>query len=323
MRILTGIQASGELHFGNYFGAMRPMIELSRQADQTFVFVADLHALTSHPDPQQLKHYTNEMVLDWLAWGLDPEQVVFWRQSDVPEHTQLAWILSSQIGVGHLQRAHSYKDKVAKGIEPNAALLTYPVLQAADILLYHPTHVPVGKDQEQHLEMTRDIALSFNSRYGENLFTIPETYTSLQTKRMQGLDGHKMSKSYGNTIPLNATPSQLKKLIMAIPTDSAGVDEPKPAARDTLLCHLAEFFMAEGEFEDYCLRLEQGGFGYGDAKKSLLQAIETLRMPALERRSQLAQNPDLVNDILSDGQQKASAIAKQTYITAARAVGIT
>src|SRR5437879_3558072 len=234
MRILSGIQPSGVLHIGNYFGMMRPAIELQKEGE-TFYFIADYHALTSVRDPKALREHSRQVALDFLACGLDPERAALFRQSDVPQVTELAWILSTIAPMGLLERAHSYKDKLARGMAATVGLFNYPVLMAADILIYDSDIVPVGKDQKQHVEVCRDLAAKMNHIFGESLLKVPQARIREETAVVPGLDGQKMSKSYGNTIGLFEDEKSLKKMIMGIPTDSTPVEAPKPVENSIIL----------------------------------------------------------------------------------------
>ena len=319
MRILTGIQPSGQLHIGNYFGSMRPMLERQGQGEM-FWFIANYHALTTVHDAEALRRQTWDVALDFLACGLDPAKTVFYRQSDVPEVQELAWILSNVTPLGLLERCHSYKDKLAKGIAPNHGLLAYPVLMAADILLMQTDLVPVGKDQKQHLEVTRDIAIKFNNLFGET-FKLPEPAIAEAVAVVPGTDGQKMSKSYGNTIELFGPPRQVRKKIMGIVTDSTPLKAPK----DPEACNvfkLYKLFATPGQQADLAARYRAGGMGYGTAKKELADQFEALFAPLRERRAELAAHPDDVEDILRAGAEKARAEAQKTLHAARRAVGL-
>ena len=274
MRILSGVQSSGRLHWGNYFGAIKQHIALQdEQGAERFYFIADFHALTTVQDAARMRRLTQEAAVDYLALGLDPARSTFFRQSDVPEVQELAWLLSTVTGMGLLERAHSYKDKIAKGIKPSVGLFYYPVLMAADILAYKSTLVPVGEDQVQHIEMTQDMAGYFNTTYGSQVFVRPEAKLSA-APRVPGVDGEKMSKSYGNTIDLQADEKGLKKAIMGIKTDSTPVEDPKDPARDTVFT-LYSLFATPAERDTLAARYRAGGMGYGEAKKLLLEkAIE-------------------------------------------------
>jgi len=307
MRTLTGITPSGTVHIGNYFGAMRPAIEAQARGE-CFYFIADYHSMTSPVDPAERRRSTYGVALDWLACGLDPQHSVFWRQSDVPEVAELMWILGSVTPMGLLERAHSYKDKIAKGLSPNFGLFAYPVLMAADILLYDTNRVPVGKDQKQHLEMTRDIAIKFNETYGETL-VVPEAVIREDVALVPGLDGQKMSKSYGNAVELFGDEKVLRKKIMGLVMDSRTPAEPKPDADQNLAIRLLKLF-APGEVAlDFEQRLRAGGLGYGDLKKTLFEHYWNYFAAARARRAELAANPDYVNRVLAEGATRARAVA--------------
>ncbi len=319
-RILSGVQPSGKLHLGNYFGAIQQHIELQHQGD-AFYFIADYHALTTIQDRAQLAAAVHDVALDYLALGLDPEQACFWRQSDVPEVCELTWFLSSVTGMGLLERGHSYKDKVARGITPRAGLFFYPVLMAADILAFRSDVVPVGKDQVQHIEMTQDMAEAFHAAYDCQVFQRPESRLAEGGAVVPGTDGQKMSKSYRNTIEIFATGKPLKKSVMSIVTDSLGVDEPK----DPEACAVFQIYrlVAEPEQADeMARRLAAGGYGYGDAKKTLLAAIDEHFGPARERRAALAARPDEVAGILAEGARRARAEARGVLEQVREAVGM-
>lgn len=309
MRILSGIQPSGQLHIGNYFGMMRSMIANMDQAE-LYAFIVDLHALTTVHDRERLSRGTLEAAADFLALGLDPKRCIFWVQSDVPEVTELTWILSTLTPMGLLERCHSYKDKVAKGIVPSHGLFSYPVLMAADILLYQAERVPVGKDQKQHIEVARDIAIKFNNTFGET-FVIPEPVIDDNLATIPGLDGQKMSKSYGNTIPIFLAPKELKKRVMAIVTDSKPVEEPKDPDRCNLYNIYKLFAPADRLAEVRGLYLN-GGAMYGKIKLELLDLLIETFGPAQEKRAQLLADPGQVRDILHKGAEKARAKAAIT-----------
>src|SRR6266436_3991502 len=266
MRILSGIQPSGALHLGNYFGMMRPAIELQDKGE-AFYFIADYHSMTTLFDPAERRQNTLDVALDFLACGLDPNKAVFFRQSDVPEVTELTWMLSTVTPMGLLERATSYKDKIAKGLSPNHGLFAYPVLMAADILIYDSNVVPVGQDQKQHVEITRDIAVKFNEQYGQT-FVIPEPQIRTEVAKVPGLDGEKMSKSYGNTIEIFGDEKMLRKKVMSVKMDSRTPQEPKPDAEQNLAIQLLKLVAPAEVALDYEERLRVGGFGYGDLKKS-------------------------------------------------------
>jgi tryptophanyl-tRNA synthetase len=307
MRTLTGITPSGTVHIGNYFGAMRPAIEAQARGE-CFYFIADYHSMTSPVDPAERRRSTLGVALDWLACGLDPRHSVFWRQSDVPEVAELMWILGSVTPMGLLERAHSYKDKIAKGLSPNFGLFAYPVLMAADILLYDTNLVPVGKDQKQHLEMTRDIAIKFNETYGETL-VVPEAVIREDVALVPGLDGQKMSKSYGNAVEIFGDEKVLRKKVMSIVMDSRTPAEPKPDADQNLAIRLLKLF-APGEVAvDFENRLRTGGLGYGDLKKALFEHYWDYFAAARARRAELAANLDYVQGVLTGGADRARAVA--------------
>lgn len=319
MRTLTGIQPSGALHIGNYFGAIKQMIDL-QQSDDLFLFIPNYHALTSLRDGNALRENTLEAAITLLSLGLDPEKSTFWVQSDVKEVLELYWILSSYTPMGLLERAHSYKDKVAKGIGANHSLFSYPVLMAADILLYHANRIPVGKDQIQHVEITRDIAIKFNNEHGD-IFTLPEFKVDENVATVPGLDGAKMSKSYGNTINIFCTEKELKKRCSAIITDSTPMEEPK----DPFTCNvfaLAKLFLDEAGQNDLIERYRRGGEGHGHFKMYLKELIWDYFAPHRERRAYYQAQPDEVRDILNQGASKARVIAEETMETIRSAVGI-
>lgn len=319
MRILSGFQPSGTLHIGNYFGAMRPNLEFQKLGE-SFLFIADYHALTTNPEPAALRERVHHVALDFLACGLDPEHTVFFRQSDVPEVTELMWVLNTITTVGFLERAHSYKDKVAKGFMPNAGLFTYPVLMAADILLYQSDLVPVGKDQKQHLEITRDLAIRFNEHYGD-IFTVPKGHIPEEIAVIPGIDGQKMSKSYDNTIPMFGHEKAIKKLVMSIVTDSKGLEEPK----DPENCNVAKLYKlmaAPAQYEELCARYRAGNFGYGHAKLALFELLNDYFGPMRKRRAELEKDPGLVDAILKRGAERARGVACATMDKVRRAVGL-
>ena len=317
MRVLSAMQPSGRLHWGNYFGSMRPNLELATKANESLFFIADLHALTTIQNPSELRALVSEAVTDYLAVGFDPRKTIIFRQSDVPKHAELQWILSTVTPMGLLERAVSYKDKVEKGIAATAGLFMYPVLMAADILLYDSTHVPVGKDQKQHVEMTRDIALKFNHVFGETL-TLPEPLIGEEVAVVPGVDGQKMSKSYGNTIPLFGPEKEIEKAVMRIATDSKGATEPKDPKTSTIY-QLHRLFLAKAEADT--LAAEYGkGLSYGDAKKKLLQAASAYFAPMKTRRDKLSSND--VESVLTEGAQKARTIAAITMERVRKATGL-
>lgn len=320
MRILTGIQPSGQLHIGNYYGAIKPAVELQARGDCTY-FIADYHSMTSLTDAAQRRQNSLDVALDWLACGLDAQRSVFFRQSDVPEVCELMWILGTLTPMGLLERAHSYKDKTAKGISPNFGLFAYPVLMAADILLYDTNVVPVGRDQKQHVEMTRDMAIKFNHTYGET-FVVPEPEIRDETAVVPGLDGQKMSKSYGNTLPIFGEEKATRKLIMSIMMDSRTPAEPKPDADRNLAIQLLKLVAPAEVAADYENRLRAGGLGYGDLKKALFEHYWNFFASYRAKRAELAANPDHVRAILRDGAERARATASEVLSRARRASGL-
>jgi tryptophanyl-tRNA synthetase len=320
MRILTGIQPSGTLHIGNYFGAMKPAVELQERGE-AYYFIADYHSMTSLTDAAQRRKNTLDVALDFLACGLDPKRSVFWRQSDLPEVCELMWVLGTLTPMGLLERAHSYKDKTAKGISPNFGLFAYPVLMAADILLYDANLVPVGKDQRQHLEMTRDIAIKFNQSYGET-FIVPDAEIREEVSTVPGLDGQKMSKSYGNTIDLFGDEKATRKKIMGIVMDSRTPAEPEPDADKNLAIQLLKLVAPAEVATDFENRLRAGGLGYGDLKKALFEHYWNHFAVARARRAELAANLDYVNQVLKDGAERARATASGVLTRARKACGL-
>ncbi len=320
MRILSGIQPSGALHLGNYFGMMRPALELQEKGE-AFYFIADYHSMTSLFDPAQRRRNTLDVALDFLACGLDPKRTVFFRQSDVPEVTELTWILSTMTPMGLLERAHSYKDKTAKGIAASLGLFAYPVLMAADILIYDSNLVPVGRDQKQHVEMTRDIAIKFNEQYGQT-FVIPEPQIRDEVAVVPGTDGQKMSKSYGNTIEIFGDEKATRKKIMGIVMDSRTPAEPKPDADKNLAVQLLKLVAPAAVAKDFEGRLRAGGLGYGDLKKALYEHYWNYFADARQRRAELVTNLDYVNQILAGGAQKARAQAQKVLQRAKVASGL-
>ena len=320
MRTLTGITPSATLHIGNYFGAMCPAIEAQARGD-CFYFIADYHSMTVLTDAAQRRAFTLDIAIDWLACGLDPKVSVFWRQSDVPEVCELTWMIGSLTPMGLLERAHSYKDKTAKGISPNFGLFAYPVLMAADILLYDTHRVPVGKDQKQHLEMTRDIAIKFNETYGET-FVVPEAEIRDEVAVIPGLDGQKMSKSYGNGIEIFGDEKVLRKKIMGIKMDSRTPAEPKPDADQNLAIQLLKHVAPAEITADYENRLRIGGLGYGDLKKALFEHYWSYFAAARARRAELVANVDHVEAVLRDGAERARVVAAQVMARARLACGL-
>ncbi len=320
MRTLTGIQPSGTLHIGNYFGAMRPAIE-AQSRGECFFFIADYHSMTSLFDPAIRRQNTLGVALDWLACGLDPKHSVFWRQSDVSQVVELMWLIGTLTPMGLLERAHSYKDKTARGISPNFGLFAYPVLMAADILLFDTQRVPVGRDQKQHLEMTRDIAIKFNLTYGDT-FVVPESEIREDMAVIPGLDGQKMSKSYGNTIDIFGDEKATRKKIMGIVMDSRTPAEPKPDADKNLAIQLLKLFAPADVALDFENRLRAGGLGYGDLKKALFERYWNYFAAARARRAELALNPDYVESVLKEGAARARTVAADVLQRARRASGL-
>jgi len=320
MRILSGIQPSGTLHLGNYFGMMQPAIALQEKGE-AFYFIADYHSMTSLFDAAQRRKNSLDVALDFLACGLDPKKAVFFRQSDVPEVTELAWILSTLTPMSLLEKCHSFKDKSAKGLPVNHGLFAYPVLMAADILIYDSNVVPVGQDQKQHVEVTRDIAIKFNEAYGET-FVIPEPQIRGETAKVPGLDGEKMSKSYGNTLEIFGEEKPLRKKVMGIKMDSRTPEEPKPDAEQNLAIQLLKLVATGDTAQDFENRLRAGGLGYGDLKKGLFEHYWNHFADARKKRAELAANLDYVNGVLADGATKARTLAQKVLQRARKASGL-
>jgi tryptophanyl-tRNA synthetase len=319
MRILSGIQPSGTLHIGNYLGMIQPMVE-SQSKGELFCFCANMHSCTSLSDGAKLTAFTSEAILDLLALGIDPDRSTFWVQSDVPEVTELTWYLNNVTPVGLLERCHSYKDKVAKGIAPNNGLLSYPVLMAADILMYQTNVVPVGKDQKQHVEVTRDIAIKFNAAFGD-IFTIPEPRIRESVSVIPGTDGQKMSKSYGNTIDIFAPEKELKKKVMSIVTDPTPIEAPKDPDMSTVYA-LYRLFASADKSREMADKLRAGGYGYGEAKKELLSLLWDYFAPFREKRRRFATNIDYVKEVRKKGADKARAAGAPTLEKVRKAVGM-
>ena len=318
-RILTGIQPTGTLHLGNYFGAMKPAIAL-QQEGEAFYFIADYHALTTVQNPALLRDYNRGVALDFLACGLDPARACFFLQSDVPQVTELAWILSTVTPMGLLERAHSYKDKIAHGVAASHGLFAYPVLMAADILLYDSDVVPVGKDQKQHLEITRDLAVKFNEIYGET-FKMPHPRIQETTANVPGLDGQKMSKSYGNTIEIFADEKTMKKKIMGLVTDSTSVESPKDPTDSTILA----LYRLVASPEDVATMEDQfrtGGVGYGDFKKRLFTALWDYFAPMRARRDEILGEKGYEEDVLAHGARQARSAAGHVMHRVREAIGM-
>ena len=317
-RILSGIQPSGHLHLGNYFGMMSKMIEYQNQ-DDLFCFIADFHALTANPDPKILSSNTYNAVCDFIALGLSPDNTTFWVQSDVPEVTELAWILSSFTSIGSMDRSTTYKDKISKGIKPNMGLYSYPILMAADILLFNANIVPVGKDQKQHIEIARYIANKFNARYGR-VFILPEPEIVEKTQLIPGVDGKKMSKSYNNTIPIFGKEDVIRKNVMSIKTDTTPINQPKN--KDSTLFYLYCLFSNDSEKLILSKKYDAPGLRYGDVKSELFQKIMDYFAPYREKRALLQSKPDDIKDILNFGAKKAKLIASQTLDQIRAVIGL-
>ena len=320
MRILSGIQPSGALHLGNYFGMMKPSIELQEKGD-AFYFIADYHSMTSLFDPAERRQNSLDVALDFLACGLDPAKAVFFRQSDVPEVTELTWMLGTVTPMGLLERCTSYKDKVAKGISSNFGLFAYPVLMAADILIYDSNVVPVGQDQKQHVEVTRDIAIKFNELYGPT-FVVPEPQIRSEVAKVPGIDGEKMSKSYGNALEIFGDEKATRKKVMSIKMDSRSPQEPKPDAEKNLAIQLLKLVAPADVSKELEERLRGGGLGYGDLKKTLFENYWIYFAKARANRAELAANLDYVQKVLADGAAKARGLAQQVLKRAKVASGL-
>jgi tryptophanyl-tRNA synthetase len=318
-RSISGIQPSGILHLGNYFGAIKQFLD-SQDKTEGFYFVADYHALTSLKDAKALRENSINVVLDYLALGLDPEKSTIFLQSDVPEHTELSWILSNVTPMGLMERGHSYKDKIAKGLFPNVGLFTYPILMTSDILIYDSDIVPVGKDQKQHVEMARDIATKFNQEYDSTTFKLPEPIILESVAVVPGTDGQKMSKSYNNTINMFASKKELKKQVMSIVTDSTPLEDPKNP--DNNITELYKLFASPEKVEEMKEKFRTGGYGYGHAKNELLEAILSYFAEAREKREYLVKNMDYVEKVLADGAKKARAIAQKKIMEVKQTIGL-
>jgi len=319
MRILSGIQPSGTPHLGNYFGMMKPAIELQERGE-AFYFIADYHALTTVHDAKALQANARELAVDFLACGLDPQRSVFFRQSDVPAVTELAWILSTVTPMGLLERCHSFKDKTARGLVASHGLFSYPVLMAADILLYDSDLVPVGRDQKQHLEVTRDIAIKMNEIFG-GVFKLPEPFIREETAVVPGLDGAKMSKSYNNTIEIFAPENVIRKKIMGIKTDSTPVDAPKPK-EDSAILGLYKLVASETEYQSMVNDFDRGGVGYGDLKKRLFCGVWEYFAPQRACREEILADQSLVDRVLEEGAEKAKSLSDVIIRRVRQAVGL-
>ncbi|MEY2488005.1 MAG: tryptophanyl-tRNA synthetase [Verrucomicrobiota bacterium] len=319
MRILSGIQSSGVLHIGNYFGMIQPALALQAEGEALY-FIANYHALTSVRDADTLRENSRGVAIDLLACGFDPDRGALFLQSDVPQVTELAWILSTVAPMGLLERAHSYKDKLARGMSASAGLFTYPVLMAADILIYDSDAVPVGKDQKQHIEMTRDLAVKMNEQYGQ-IFKLPEPRIRAETEVVPGIDGQKMSKSYGNTIDLFGDEKETRKRVMSIVTDSKPVEAPKNPDESTVF-QLFSLFASPIEREEMRAQFEKGGTGYGDFKKQLFEKLWQYFAPMRKRREELLADEAYINDVLGRGARRANEIADQVMGRVRKAVGL-
>jgi tryptophanyl-tRNA synthetase len=319
MRILSGIQPSGVLHIGNYFGMMRPAIALQAEGE-AFYFIAEYHALTSVRDPEALRENSRRVALDFLACGLDPERAALFRQSEVPQVTELAWILSTVAPMGLLERAHSYKDKLARGMAATVGLFNYPVLMAADILIYDSDIVPVGKDQKQHIEITRDLAVKMNETFGQ-IFKLPEPRIQAATEVVPGIDGQKMSKSYGNNIDIFGDEKETRTRIMSIVTDSTPVEAPKDPSRSTIF-QLYSLFASKNELAEMRERFQKGGTGYGDFKKQLFEKLWEYFAPMRKRREEILADKSYIDNVLGRGARRANEVADEVMKRVRDAVGL-
>ncbi len=325
MRILSGIQPSGTLHIGNYFGMMKPAIALQVEGEALY-FVADYHALTSVRDPAILRENIRHVAIDFLACGLDPERATLFRHSDVPQVTELAWILSTVAPMGLLERAHSYKDKLARGLAATVGLFSYPVLMAADILIYDSDVVPVGKDQKQHIEMTRDLAVKMNETFGKQepnrqIFKLPEARIQAATQTVPGIDGQKMSKSYGNNIDIFGDEKEMRKRVMSIVTDSTPVEAPKDPTESTIF-KLYSLVSSKDEIAAMREQFLKGGTGYGDFKKQLFEKLWEYFAPMRKRREEILADKSYIDDVLEKGATRANEIADQVMKRVREAVGL-
>jgi tryptophanyl-tRNA synthetase len=318
-RILSGIQPSGALHIGNYFGMIQRAIALQAEGE-AFYFIANYHALTSVRDPDVLRENSRRVAIDFLACGFDPDRGTLFMQSDVPQVTELAWILSTVAPMGLLERAHSYKDKLARGMPATVGLFGYPVLMASDILIYDSDIVPVGKDQKQHIEITRDLAVKMNEQYGQ-VFKLPEPRIHAATETVPGLDGQKMSKSYGNTIDIFGDEKETRKRVMSIVTDSKAVEEPKNPAGSTIF-QLFSLFASKGELGEMQERFKKGGTGYGDFKKQLFEKLWEYFAPMRKRREELLADKLYVDEVLVRGARRANEVAEEVMTRVRAAVGL-
>jgi tryptophanyl-tRNA synthetase len=324
MRILSGIQPSGILHIGNYFGMMRPAIALQDEGEALY-FIADYHALTSLRDPKTLRENSRRVALDFLACGLNPDKAALFLQSDVPQVTELAWILSTVTPMSRLELAHSYKDKTARGATPSAGLFTYPVLMAADILIYDSDIVPVGKDQKQHIEIARDLASRMNETYGSEpdgrILKLPQPRIHAQTEVVPGIDGQKMSKSYGNTIDIFGAEKETRKRVMSIVTDSTPVEAPKNPDASTIV-QLYSLFATPAELAGMREKFRAGGTGYGEFKNQLFEKVWEFFAPMRERREQILADKSYIDAVLAAGAERANRIANEVMPRVRKAVGL-
>jgi tryptophanyl-tRNA synthetase len=324
MRILSGIQPTGILHIGNYFGMMRQAIALQNEGE-AFYFIADYHALTSVRDPGTLRENVRRIALDFLACGLDPERAALFKQSDVPQVTELTWILSTVAPMGLLERAHSYKDKLARGMQATVGLFSYPVLMASDILIYDSDVVPVGKDQKQHIEITRDLAGKINETFGSepdgHIFKLPEPRIQAATEVVPGIDGQKMSKSYGNTIDIFGDEKETRQRVMSIVTDSTPVEAPKDPVRSTIT-QLYSLFASKNELAEMHERFKKGGTGYGDFKKQLFEKLWEHFAPMRKRREEILANKLYIDNVLVRGARRANEVADDVMTRVRVAVGL-
>jgi tryptophanyl-tRNA synthetase len=325
MRILSGLQPSGVLHIGNYFGMIKPAIALQAEGEALY-FIADYHALTSVRDPEALRENRRRVALDFLACGLDPERATLFRHSDVPQVTELAWILSTVAPMGLLERAHSYKDKLARGLSATVGLFSYPVLMAADILIYDSDVVPVGKDQKQHIEMTRDLAVKMNEIFGQSeldgqIFKLPEARIQPATETVPGIDGQKMSKSYGNNIDIFGDEKEMRKRVMSIVTDSTPVEAPKDPAKSTIF-KLYSLVASKNEIAAMREQFLKGGTGYGDFKKQLFEKLWEYFAPMRKRREEILADESYIDNVLEKGATRANEIAEQVMKRVREAVGL-
>ena len=318
MRVLSGIQPSGKIHIGNYFGFTKPNLEFVSKSEQSFYLIVDLHAITTMQNGEELKKARTDAVMDSLACGFDPDKAVIFMQSDVKEHTELMWILNCIAPMGLLERAVSYKDRVQQGITASVGLFTYPVLMAADILLYETTHVPVGKDQKQHVEMARDMAQKFNNTYGKDIFVLPEPVIQEEVAVVPGTDGQKMSKSYGNTIPIFGDEKVIKKAVMGMVTDSAGANDPKDPDKSPIFA-IHKLVLSESD-ADKLADEYKNGIPYGDAKKRLFEDLMDYFKPMRAKREKLTDKK--VKEVLESGKEKAGKVAKSTMEKVRTAVGL-